>query len=419
MGVWPVTASRGLGVDEIEASRGPQTFADLVAVGARVNSRRPQLLVSRVLGKHIPTLGVVAEAAGLGLAQAVVGSFRSECRGVDCPTLVVGFAETACGLGFLVAASLPGSSYAQTTRDLRDDPEVWLAFTESHSHAPEHQLLEGVRTHAESCERVVLVDDELTTGATAWGLIRRINAEFPGRQYVVACLVDARSTKSEWEFATSAAAAGVDVRVVALVRRRDGVVAPSRVTSGRVHPARATDVVTAAAVRARVCLPDLASTQLPDPRWGLTPEQCVETTRILDAEIADAISKCVAGRVLVLGVEEGMHSAIRVAARLGAHVQSTSRSPAVILARAGYPIQTGVTFTSAYDAGVDAFLYNSPRPSGHSTVFDDVLLIDPAPRGAAYETSPGLLAAALLCCSGTVWRVSPEMVPVPGGPGSL
>jgi hypothetical protein len=74
-------------------------FAGAVEVGLRRNPNRAQLLVSRLLGKHIP----VPVCDVLSAAHALGSAVRSACAGQT--PVVVGFAETATGLGHGVAAA--------------------------------------------------------------------------------------------------------------------------------------------------------------------------------------------------------------------------------------------------------------------------------------------------------------------------
>ena len=195
---WQVDADPyGLGLDA------------LVGLALRDNPKRVQLAVSRVLGKHLPVDPQVALTAGRRLA-ALVGD-------VPAP-LVLGYCETATGLGHVVADALPGSHYVHTTR--RPDPSVppTAGFDEEHSHAVAHTLqLRDPRVLTDRGRAVVLVDDELTTGTTALNTVAALQALAPHDRYVVATLLDLRTAERRAAFAARAADLAVRVDVVALL----------------------------------------------------------------------------------------------------------------------------------------------------------------------------------------------------------
>ncbi|MEO9223122.1 MAG: phosphoribosyltransferase domain-containing protein, partial [Mycobacteriaceae bacterium] len=151
---------------------------ELVGLALRRNPRRAQLLVSRVLGKHVPADPRLVRAAGLLLGRLVAAELAGEevaGEEVALPPLfsaglraalaeepgtarklrdaavaqavpvadacVLGYAETATGLGHLVAEALDARVYLHSTR--RDPPgaEQFGRFAEEHSHATEHRLL--------------------------------------------------------------------------------------------------------------------------------------------------------------------------------------------------------------------------------------------------------------------------------------
>ncbi len=140
-------------------------FVGAVEVGLRRNPNRAQLLVSRVLGKHIgvPVGEVRAAADALG---SVV---RSACAGQT--PVVVGFAETATGLGHGVAAISaadggPAPCLHTTRRPAPAGARV-VRFSEEHSHATDQALVLLDDAGLRGNRPLVLVDDELTTGSTA------------------------------------------------------------------------------------------------------------------------------------------------------------------------------------------------------------------------------------------------------------
>jgi len=274
-------------------------LADLIEIGLRRNPRRAQLLVSTVLGKHLAVDPRVAAGFGrlLGalVARRLAGqdetppptwsaAARSTIRGVqpgalldltldlatvdlaavDLATvdlaagtgadhsgvLVLGFAETATALGHLVADQLPGAAYLHSTRRRVPGMTVSAEFSEPHSHAVGHLLSPRTPSLLAGQGAVVLVDDELSTGRTALNVITELQAIRPRSRYVLAGLVDVRSTADDRTRAEVAHRLGCRIDVVSLVAgrielpptwssgwRRNSATAPTGRSSCRsVHP---------------------------------------------------------------------------------------------------------------------------------------------------------------------------------------
>lgn len=149
----------------------------LLGFASRNNPRRGFLLVSRVLGRHIPVAPQrIAEAAGELAAQ-----LESNLPG---PVVFLALAETATLLGALVhhaygaLTSREDLLFLQTSRYLLGEPACFAE--ESHSHAPRHFVhwpRDGaLRTMFAAARTLVLVDDELTTGATMANLAQACQA---------------------------------------------------------------------------------------------------------------------------------------------------------------------------------------------------------------------------------------------------
>ncbi len=192
---------------------GPPELRDLVGLALRRNPRRAHLLVSTVLGKHIPQRPSRILGAGLrlgGLARDLLGP-DAAARAV-----VLGYAETATGLGHCVADGLGAAAYLHSTR--REVPGAGRAagFEEEHSHATEHLLLPADPGLLTGDCPLVLVDDELSTGRTLRNTIAALHAASPRARYVVATLTDMRSADDRRALEKSAAELGTRVDVVSL-----------------------------------------------------------------------------------------------------------------------------------------------------------------------------------------------------------
>lgn len=154
---------------------------DLCAFAARKNQRRGFLIVSRVLGRHVPARPSVVRAASNDLASMVPGDLKG-------PVLFVGMAETAISLGQAVhdrwrrLHCRMDSLYLHSTRQ-QLGVEPLVRFSEPHSHACAHLLYapeQNVWPHRlDNVRSLVLVDDEVTSGRTFINLATSIAPYLP------------------------------------------------------------------------------------------------------------------------------------------------------------------------------------------------------------------------------------------------
>ena len=83
----------------------PEQVSALCDFAARANPRRGFLIVSKVLGRHLPTAPEALRAAAADLAVQIPGDLPG-------PVLMCGMAETATGLAQAVWASWRGHQQA-------------------------------------------------------------------------------------------------------------------------------------------------------------------------------------------------------------------------------------------------------------------------------------------------------------------
>jgi adenine/guanine phosphoribosyltransferase-like PRPP-binding protein len=379
----------------------------LLGLALRRNPRRAQLLVSRVLGKHVPTDPRLVRSAGLLLGGLVADALAGRpARALPVPllhaavdgdrtaiaalheaaraaigelpdALVLGFAETATALGHCVAEGLGGVDVLHSTR--RPVPGFATAggFTEEHSHATDHLLLPADPALLRGGRPLVLVDDELSTGRTALNTITALHRAAPRERYVVAALVDVRCNPSG-ELAAGVAALGARLDVVALAR--GAVDLPSDIADRAVRLRAELDLVPDGAENAtrvpadrdsRVTLAGLGwPAGLPaGARHGFGAAEHRALAAALPG-LADGLARAAGlrrgDRTLVLGTEELMQLPLRLAQTLadaGHHVafSTTTRSPAVVVDEPGYALTSGITFP-AHDDPADGpgprFAYN-------------------------------------------------------------
>lgn len=171
------TISIEAGELNVKVHQARRPLHELLDFASRQNPKRGFLFVSKVLGKHIPVQPSIMRGVYDELAKLV---------NTGPTTYVVGMAETATGLGAGVADSLSRLQnkpvyYQHTTRHKSDLP-LWLSMDECHSHAVDHLLYEphkSCRQGIVSARRLVLVDDEITTGRSLGLLASRLLAHLP------------------------------------------------------------------------------------------------------------------------------------------------------------------------------------------------------------------------------------------------
>ncbi len=113
----------------------------------------------------------------------------------DEPTLYIGFAEaaTALGQGVYEQSNQENSFYMQSTR-FKTSKEQLFSFEELHSHASHHIFYkphdEDILSICKNITRIVLVDDEISTGKTAENIVIKLKEIFPdvSKYYLVSVI---------------------------------------------------------------------------------------------------------------------------------------------------------------------------------------------------------------------------------------
>ncbi|MFD9319863.1 phosphoribosyltransferase [Streptomyces sp. NPDC060053] len=468
-GIWSGTwVAERLGVELV----GDDTLTDLLGLALRRNPKRAHLLVSNVLGKHVPQSPSVVHGHGFALGRRV-----RELLGAEeaAEAVVLGYAETATGLGHSVADGLGTAPYLHSTRRPVAGVAQAGGFEESHSHATSHLLLPEDPALLVGDGPLVLVDDEFSTGNTVLNTVRALHERYPRRRYVVVALVDMRSAADAGRLDDFAREIGARVDLVTaasgtvllpegvlekgqeLVARYEAEAAASgdRSSAGSSapvarFPAPPGDVAADArlnasgargtarqaphdphpdADRAWQTRPQGHMTRvnlfwprgLPDGgRHGFTPAHRIRLDAALPemaARLAEALPQD-ARSVLVLGFEELMYAPLRLARELeqvvAAEVRSstTTRSPVLAVDDPGYAIRSRIVFP-AHDDPADGpgerYAYNVAG-SGFDAV---VAVVDSVADTRELHAPGGLLSQLAAHTPHVVLAVVPSYVPEP------
>lgn len=405
---------------------GDPALRDLLGLALRRNPRRAHLLVSNVLGKHVPQLPAAVHGAGRALGARV-----RDLLGPDQArrAVVLGYAETATGLGHSVADGLGTAPYLHSTRRPVPGAAPVGGFEEEHSHATSHLLLPEDPGLLSTGGPLVLVDDELSTGRTLLNTIRALHTAHPRDRYVIVSLVDLRDTEQRGHLAQAVADLGARLDLVAgatgTVRLPPDVLARAQalIDAHAETPAAITGTLAAPLVRADLDWP----ADLPDGgRHGFTPGHRDRLETALP-QLGRRLAAALTGtprRVLVLGSEELMYIPLRLAEALGhalgdrseVRFSTTTRSPVLAVDDPGYAIRTRLAFP-AHDDPADGpgerYAYNVAPGADPGRRFDAIVPVvdSAADTPLLHQPDQGLLAQLRQVTDQVVLAVVPSHRP--------
>ena len=322
---------------------------EMVSIAKRENNnKRKYLVVNKLQGKHVPVSGFTALNVFDTLAKCVENNYNSNER-----LLLIGFAETATAIGARLAVKL-GCNYMQTTREQVDNAE-YLYFTESHSHATEQKLVKNdIDLVIDSTDRIIFVEDEITTGNTIMKIIDIIEKLYPNKvKFSVASLLNSMNDEAFERYSER------NINVHYLVHtshdnyteiaesfKGDGEYIEKDVTN--------TDITVTNITEGYLNTRRLVNGKDYDNACQKLYEEFKSRTNL------DGI-----GTAAIIGTEEFMYPALYAAERFeledaGFSVVSHSitRSPIVTSTEENYPLQKRFELVSFYDTDRKTFIYN-------------------------------------------------------------
>lgn len=364
---------------------------NLFAVGRRRNnSRRKFLFISRMLGKHIEVKPDVVRVAGFLLSCIKYGkdpspyvSYLKNPDAGEIPAytpvaidqqLVIGFCETATGLGMAVASSIEGCCYQTTTRENIENLPQLLSFEEEHSHASTHRMFSG-KIQLSGFKKLILVDDEITTGKSILNLMRQIEAVSHMEEYSILTILDWRDEEQKKAYAAFEKEFHVSIKVYSAA---DGTITDESVDDTG-YPQNETRIPVSSAEssvfsfsRETVAVDGKEVMMLSGTgRTGINYDSIIKTETEA-SHAADRIVQVLGTRkkVLVVGHGENIYIPSRVASYLDkygidAYFKTTTLSP---VAADGKLISDIAYF---YDRGKKYYFYNRNRLE----LYDAVILV--------------------------------------------
>ena len=328
---------------------------DLVRLAKRDNNNiRPYLYVNPIQGKHIPTDPEDTMMMCRTLANMVKAAYPSD------RLFVIGFAETATGIAAGVCHYLDNVVYYQNTTREQADNEEYLYFTESHSHATDQMLRTNSIDHCfENVDRIIFIDDEVTTGNTICKLVDRLEDKcgISKIKYSIASILNSMTNFRVNQLEDK----GIECLFISdlpFEYKKNSIMDISyekdRDTLCKADEMENVDCVefdTKANVRSTISFYEYES----------------EINRFV-SKIEKIIGYEHYGRLLVLGTEECMYPAIRLGEILkkdgvaeAVKVHATTRSPIIASCEDGYPLNHRYQIRSVYAKERDTYVYNLKR----------------------------------------------------------
>lgn len=333
---------------------------DLVRIAKRENNtKRNYLVVDPLQGKHVP----VTPSAALNLFKNLAAKLQGKYEGER--LLLIGFAETATAIGAQAAITL-GTKYIQTTREVIPDAR-YLFFSEAHSHATEQKLVkDDIDRVINDIDRIVFIEDEVTTGNTIMNIIKIITKEYQKKiKFAVASLLNGMTEESLKIYQDEKIELHYLVKTdhsrygaVAEQYRCDGLYICA-IPENHTHESADIDVQSEKNMREHI---------ISIPGW-------MNARRFVDAKQYEAACRKLAEtviaetgvkqgeRVLVIGTEEFMYPALLTGQeieKMGCEVRShsTTRSPIAVSTEEEYPLHCRYELRSLYDPDRKTFIYD-------------------------------------------------------------
>lgn len=343
-------------IEDIESRTAQYTVDDVVTMCKRKNNKkRDFLFVNKYLGKHIPQR-----------PKKVLQMFQELLLEIELKVdkrervLVVGFAETATALGEYIGNNLSNSVYyLQTTREELEGYKPLISFDEEHSHAVSQRMY-AVGGVPVEYDRVLFVEDEITTGNTILNFIEKFEDVCPKKVYSVASILNWQDKEAQDTYKKRGIARYylIGGEIIDTTEKLDIIEKPAKEIENRVEHKPNTTTKLYVDVK--------------DARAGKTADKSMAVSEIVAEHIRGKVKDSTA-KIGIIGTEEYMLLPILVGMCLeeqgyNVRTHSTTRSPIVASEEDGYAIRSCEKLSSAYEEVRGTYIYNVEE-EGYDEVF--------------------------------------------------
>lgn len=319
---------------------------DLIHIAKRTNNKkRDYLFVNKYLGKHIPEKAVTIKKLFTEFAEEISIQIPREEK-----ILVVGFAETATALAQFITyysaltEDINVVYHLQTTRESfeLEDSLINIAFEEEHSHASSQKLL-FKQNHLPDFDRILFIEDEITTGNTILNFIKEFEKIKPNSKYSVASILNWQNEENSKIFRD------MNIQTISLINgtlRED--IPVINVAEDNFN--------------------DLFSLNNKDfkpwkfnlntPRTGMTRE---ELKFYIDSRLVNLLMQFTNKEKIpatIIGNEEDMLVPLLYASLLNLKFRATTRSPITSSNQEDYIIKDKIKFNGAIESTRENYIYN-------------------------------------------------------------
>lgn len=364
---------------------------DLISIGHRINnSKRNFLFISKVLGKHLEVRPDMCRVTGFLLASTILNRSDEtstfikyiknqkdyEIKVKDAMKLtyrtnekvaVLGFAETATGLGMAVASAIENSYYLTTTREDIKDIVPLFNFEEEHSHATTHKCFPEESNRLKEVDRIILVDDEITTGKSMLNIIKELIKTTGIKKYTVLSILDWRNFEYKNLYEKFKSENNIEIKVGSLIS------GDIEVEDNNIYFDNEESILSERMPVSNLNVMSRRGNYLKfTGRFGVdykdilkVEEECIKAANRIQEMIGSY------KKILVLGHGENIYIPSRIASYIKGDVyfKSTTRSPIYCSNEDGYLINEKSIF---YNNGVKYYFYNK---SSIEEEYDKVILI--------------------------------------------